>query len=81
MRNLYAMSAASMTAAMLTNLSALSHFEFNEPADFRKPKTYKTGKRYPHSSKRQNERFARQLAAGKVTFQDGSHLSEATRKG
>jgi hypothetical protein len=37
-------------------------------ADFSKPKTHRTGKKYPFSSKRQNDRFARQLAAGKVKF-------------
>ena len=37
-------------------------------SDFSRPKTYRTGKKYPFSSKRQNDRFARQLAEGKVKF-------------
>lgn len=37
-------------------------------ADFRRPKTRRTGRKYPHSSKRQNARIARQLAAGQLRF-------------
>lgn len=29
-----------------------------------------TGRRYPHSSKRQRSRYARQLAAGQIKFRD-----------
>jgi hypothetical protein len=39
-----------------------------EPADFRAPKRRRTGKTYPFSSKRQNDRYARQIAAGKLKF-------------
>jgi hypothetical protein len=37
-------------------------------ADFRRPKTRKTGKKYTHSSKRQNERFKEKWEAGKYDF-------------
>lgn len=34
------------------------------------PKRRKTGKRYPHSSTRQTERYTRQIAAGQIQFRD-----------
>jgi hypothetical protein len=37
-------------------------------ADFSKPRRRRTGKKYPFSNTRQNERFARQLAAGQIKF-------------
>jgi len=37
-------------------------------ADFDKPKRRATGERYPHSSARQQARYARQIAAGQITF-------------
>ena len=37
-------------------------------ADFSRPKTRRTGRKYPHSSTRQNSRIARQLAAGRLNF-------------
>jgi hypothetical protein len=35
---------------------------------FDAPKRRRSGDRYPHSSKRQNDRIARQLAAGQISF-------------
>ncbi len=40
----------------------------HQTADFRRPKTRRTGRKYPHSSTRQNDRIARQLAAGQLNF-------------
>jgi hypothetical protein len=42
------------------------HAEFNP----RQPSEYASleGRRYPFSSKRQNDRYARQIAAGKLKF-------------
>lgn len=57
-----------MLSAMMADASIVASFKQKQIADFSKPKTYRTGKKYPFSSKRQNERFARQLAAGKVKF-------------
>jgi hypothetical protein len=37
-------------------------------ADFSHSKTYRTGVKYPHSGKRQNARYARQLAAKQINF-------------
>lgn len=37
-------------------------------ADFSRPKARRTGRKYPHSSTRQNKRIARQLAAGQLKF-------------
>lgn len=61
----------SIVGALLADaatIQAMESFRITQVADFRKPKTYRTGKKYPFSSKRQNDRFARQLAAGKVKF-------------
>lgn len=39
----------------------------SEP-DFKRPKTRKTGKTYPHCGARQQARYTRQLAAGQISF-------------
>jgi hypothetical protein len=36
--------------------------------DTYRPKRRKTGRTYPHSSDRQRARYARQIAAGQITF-------------
>lgn len=71
MRSIYALGIGSLTSSMLADaatIKAMESMRITQVADFRKPKTYRTGKKYPFSSKRQNDRFARQLAAGKVKF-------------
>jgi hypothetical protein len=37
-------------------------------ADFTAPKRHRTGEKYPHSSTRQQARYARQIAAGQLRF-------------
>jgi hypothetical protein len=56
---------AAFAAIEARNLKA---FRAVRTMDFSKPKRRKIGVKYPFSSTRQNERFARQLAAGKVQF-------------
>ena len=66
MRSFYGYSAALM--AMTNILAPLQHIDLAPVADFRAPKRRRTGKKYPFSSKRQNDRYARQIAAGQLNF-------------
>lgn len=50
-------------AALLAASSPMPTFTYT---DFRAPKRRKTGKRYPFASKRQNARYARQVASGQI---------------
>lgn len=47
-------------AALAVAMGIESHF------DTYRPKTRKTGRIYPHSSTRQRDRYARQIAAGQI---------------
>lgn len=67
MRHIYGYSAALMAMAA-AQLDALRLISFAPTADFSAPKRRRTGKNYPHSSTRQQARYARQLAAGQIKF-------------
>lgn len=58
----YALSVA-MASELLASMRLIS---YTPVADFSRPKTRRTGKKYPFSSKRQNDRYARQITAGKL---------------
>lgn len=49
-------------AALAVGMGIESHF------DIYRPKRRKTGATYPHSSKRQRARYARQIAAGQLSM-------------
>jgi hypothetical protein len=67
MKRAYGLGAAAIIASVMDNLNALRFIEaMPQPIDTRRPKTRKTGKRYPHSSARQQARYARQIAAGQL---------------
>lgn len=70
MRNtLYASSfAASIVAAAMQQAEIMSMIQHSYPLDTNRPKRRRTGRKYPHSSKRQNDRIARQFAAGQISF-------------
>lgn len=62
----YAGAALAMAASQIDVVNYISVIE--PTADFSQPKRRRTGRTYPHSSKRQNDRIARQLAAGQIQF-------------
>jgi len=64
MRSIYGIGAA--VAAM--NMMDYSWIIQKNTMDFDRPKTRKTGVKYPHSSKRQNERFKAKWEAGNYDF-------------
>lgn len=66
MRSIYGI--GSLISMAMADAAMVDAIRSAPVADFSKPKTRRTGKKYPFSSKRQNDRFARQLAAGKVKF-------------
>lgn len=68
MRRIYGIGIGAVLSSMMADAAVVNSIRSVPIADFSKPKTYGTGKKYPFSSKRQNDRFARQLAAGKVKF-------------
>lgn len=67
-KNSYALMASAMAASMMDTLKYLKFVEaIPQPFDpSRAVKRYRTGKTYPHSSARQQARYARQIAAGKL---------------
>lgn len=52
--------------AALMALNAMAYINPVQTIDTSRPKTRKTGVTYPHSSKRQRARYARQIAAGQI---------------
>lgn len=61
--------AGAALAMLASQLEAMRYIEAAPlVADFNAPKRHRTGRKYPHSSKRQNDRIARQLAAGQISF-------------
>jgi hypothetical protein len=66
------MFAGSMIASLITvaiqQAEIMRMFRHSEPLDTKRPKRRRTGKTYPHSSARQEARYARQLAAGQISF-------------
>lgn len=57
---------ASLGAAVA--LRSIPVVPLHRTADFSRPKARRTGRKYPHSSTRQNNRIARQIAAGQLNF-------------
>ena len=68
MRSYYGFGAAAILAHAMQQAEMLSNFRFMQALDTNRPKRRTTGKKYPFSSKRQNDRYARQLAAGQIKF-------------
>ncbi len=68
MRSIHGIGIGAILSSMMADAAMVNSIRSVPMADFSKPKTHRTGKKYPFSSKRQNDRFARQLAAGKVKF-------------
>ena len=55
-------------AGIAANDAALFQHVIPMSPDFKRPKRRVTGKKYPHSSARQQARYARQIAAGQIKF-------------
>lgn len=55
-------------AGIAANDAALFQHVIPMSSDFKRPKRRVTGKKYPHSSARQQARYARQIAAGQIKF-------------
>lgn len=69
MRAIYGFGSLMAQALMdAATINALEAIRLTEVADFSRQKRRRTGKEYPHSSARQSARYARQLAAGQISF-------------
>jgi hypothetical protein len=70
MRSIYGHGAAlaAMAFGLHAPLEGVGLISSGPSIDFRAPKRRRTGKKYPFSSKRQNDRYARQIAAGQLNF-------------
>lgn len=68
MRQIYSYAGAALAMAA-AHMEAMRYIEAAPlVADFKAPKRHRTGRKYPHSSARQNARIARQLSAGQIKF-------------
>lgn len=67
---MYGISSAvrAVVAGLIANDHAMNSIFMMKPTSFSKTKRRRTGKQYPHSSARQQARYARQLAAGQIRF-------------
>jgi hypothetical protein len=60
------MSIGALISAAMSDAQMLQFIRAGNVSDFSRPKRRRTGKDYPFSSTRQNARYARQIAAGKL---------------